>query len=147
MESKYLKTAMILVLASFMLVSLVFGIVVLVVRGPSFFGHSAKTSACTQDRAASLAADLIKNSSTFKYDGISGSVKQVSIDSPDNGQTWNTQFSFQTAHPGHGDRSGQALADVITSHLAQVTLSNCKIVSAICDKSWDLLSDKGIPAH
>ncbi len=141
MDSKYLKTAVILVLASFMLVSLVFGIIVLVVRGPSFFAGPVKIPPCTQDRAATMAVSMIKNSPTFTFDGIAGSIKQVSADSPDNGQTWKLQYTFKTAHPGHGDREGQVLAEVITEHSAQLTLTNCIIVSAVCDNSWDLLSN------
>ena len=141
MESKYLKTAMILVFASFILVSIVFGTIVLVVRGPSFLGQASKTPACTQEAASSLAVNLIKNSSTFAFDGISGSIKQVSADSPDNGQTWKFLYAFEAAHPGYGDRKGQVLAEVVTEHSVQLMLSNCKIVSAACDDSWDLLSN------
>ena len=139
-----MKTAMLLVFASFMLISIVFGIIVLAVRGPSFLAGPAKTPPCTQDRAAALAINLLKNSPTFTFDGIAGSIKQVSADSPDNGQTWKLLYTFKTAHPGQGDREGQVLAQVITEHSAQLMLSNCKIVSAICDNSWDLLSDRAI---
>ncbi|MHB8084399.1 MAG: hypothetical protein ACYDHZ_01040 [Dehalococcoidia bacterium] len=144
MESKYLKIAVILGLASFLLISVVFGIIVLMVRGPSFLGHPSNTTACTQEAASSLAANLIKSSSTFAFDGIGGSIKQVSADSTDNGQTWKLLYTFAGAHPGYGDRKGQMLAEVITGHSVQLTLTNCKIVSAICDNSWDLLSDKTI---
>jgi hypothetical protein len=144
MDNKYLKTAVILAFASFMLVSLVFGIIVLVVRGPSFLAEPAKTPPCTRDKAASLAMNMIKNSPTFTFDGISGSIKQVSADSPDNGQSWKLFYTFKTAHPGHGNREGQVLAEVISEHSVQLMLSNCKIVSAVCDNSWDLLSDRAI---
>ncbi|MGD0354362.1 MAG: hypothetical protein ABSB31_02820 [Dehalococcoidia bacterium] len=142
MESKYLKTAVILVFLSFLSVSAVFGIIVLVVRGPSFLAGPARAVPCTQGMADSLAVNMLKNSSTFSFDGIGGSIKQVSADSPDNGQTWKLLYTFETAHPGYGNRQGQVLAQVITEHSAQVTLSNCKIISATCDSLWDLLSDK-----
>ncbi|MGA9048907.1 MAG: hypothetical protein WB588_07940 [Dehalococcoidia bacterium] len=144
MESKYLKTAVILVFASFVLVSIGFGIIVLVVRGPSFLGRVSQTPACTQETASSLAANLIKSSSTFAFDGIGGSIVQVSADSPDKGQTWKLVYTFKAAHPGYGDRKGQVLAQVITEHSVQLTLFDCKIVSAVCDNSWDLLSDSAI---
>lgn len=139
-----MKIAGILVFASFMLVSVVFGIIVLVVRGPSFLAGPAKSPPCTQDRAAALAMNMIKNSPTFTFDGLSDSIRQISADSPDNGQTWKLLYTFKTAHPGHGDREGQVLAQMITEHFAQLTLSNCRIVSAVCDNSWDLLSDTAI---
>ena len=144
MDNKFIKAAIILVLVSFLLVSLVFAIIVLAVRGPSFFQHPSKVPACTQETASAMAADLIKNSSTFTFDGINGSIKQAGADSPDNGQTWQLSYTFETAHPGCGNRTGQVLAQSITEHTAQFTVSSCKIVSAVCDNSWDLLSDRPV---
>jgi hypothetical protein len=53
---------------------------------------------------------------------------------------------FYTAHPGHGDRTGQILLQVISKHEAIVTVGHRgEITSAICDGVWDLLTDKELP--
>jgi len=56
-------------------------------------------------------------------------------------------FYFKTAHPGHGDRSGQMLAQVITQHTAVVLFASeqGKVLSAICDGQWDMLQEKALP--
>lgn len=88
-----------------------------------------------------MSLSLIKNSPTFSYDGIKESIKQVKAESSDSGQTWKLIYSYKTAHPGHGDRSDQVLAEVVTGHTAEITLTKCKITSAMCDKTWDLLTN------
>jgi hypothetical protein len=94
--------------------------------------------------------DWIKNSSTFKFDGVSGSIKIPSIVSTVEGnQTisagdWEFTVEYQTTHPGHGDRTGQALAQVITNHTAIIKVKNGVITSAVCDGVWDIQADKSI---
>ncbi len=145
MESKLFKTALILAFSSFLLVSIVFGAVLLVVRGPSLFRDGSKLPACTQAQAAKLGNDLILNSATFIFDGIQGSVSPVKAQATGNGQSWNLAYTFQTGHPGHGDRTGQVLAQVITTHPAVVIVTDCKVVSAVCDGMWNLVTDRPLP--
>jgi hypothetical protein len=83
--------------------------------------------------------DFIKNSSTFKFDGIANSIKFTKIIGSTNGTSteptkdWEFTVESQTGHPGHGDRTGQALAQVITKHTAVVKIKAGEIVSAVCD--------------
>jgi hypothetical protein len=142
MDKKYLKTAVILVLVSFLTVTAVLGLVLLSVRGPSCMIEPVKPTACSSDQAAGLSSALIKYSSTFAFDGIKDSIKQIKVETTDNGQTWKLVYVFRTTHPGHGDRSGLVLAQVITEHSVQITVGKCKILSAVCDKSWDMLKDR-----
>jgi hypothetical protein len=145
MDRKYLKTAIILVIVSLVTITAVFGLVFMAVRGASCKMEPSKPPSCSQEQAVSLAATLIKYSSTFTFDGIKDSVNQLKVETPDNGQTWKLLYIFKTAHTGHGDRGGQLLAQVITEHSVQITVTKCKIVSAICDKAWDLLKDQRVP--
>lgn len=139
---------------------LIFSILILVLSG---CGSSANTPASSvsppatptaspdesQNAGRRLAEDLIKTSSTFKFDGIEGSIKFTEIKpSPISAyQSGIFVFEFQTAHPGHGDRTGQVLAQVITGHKAEITinLENTTIVSAACDNSWDMIGQKDLP--
>jgi len=145
MNSKFLKTAVILVLGSLLAVSLVFALILFAVKGPSCVPNIGRTAACSLEQASAMSLSLIKSSPTFAYDGIKDSIKQVKVESSDNGQTLKLLYVFKTAHPGHGDRSGEVLAQVVTEHTAQITLSKCKITSAVCDKTWNLLSNSPLP--
>jgi len=49
MDNKYIKIAVILVIASFVVVSLIFAVIVLAVRGPSWLGKISGPS-CTQEQ-------------------------------------------------------------------------------------------------
>ena len=103
-----------------------------------------------QTAAREIAEDFIRNSSTFKFDGIEGSLKLIK-DEP--GYTsayrsWSYTFEFQTLHPGHGDRTGKILAQVITRHTASILVkleNNIIVISAVCDDAWNMLDEKELP--
>jgi hypothetical protein len=141
MNKKFLKTAIILVLGSFVAVSLVFVLILFATKGISCQPSTSKAPLCSQEQASALSLSLIRNSPTFAFDGVKDSIQQVKVVSPDKGSTWNLTYSFKTAHPGHGDRSEQMLAQVVTGHTAQITVAKCKITSAVCDKTWNLLTN------
>jgi uncharacterized protein len=111
---------------------------------------SSTTATTTQAPYQQEVDDLIKNSSTFKFDGISGSIKTVNIVSSVEGNQiistgdWEFTVEYQTVHPGHGDRTGQVLNQVITNHVAIIKLENGVITSAVCDKVWDIQDDKSL---
>ena len=142
MDNKQLKNAVILSLISLLTVIVIFAFVFISIRGPSCGMEASRPSSCSKDQSTSISMTLIKYSPTFAFDGIKDSVQLLKIETPDNGQTWNLLYVFKTAHPGHGDRGGQVLAEVITEHSVQITVSNCKITSAVCDKTWDLLKER-----
>ncbi len=90
-----------------------------------------------------VAEDFILNSPTFKFDGIEGSIKfktDLTILLSSTGRSL-FEYEYQTAHPGHGDRSGQMLAQVITTHDLRIVVNNqeMRVVSAMCDGSVDML--------
>ncbi len=98
------------------------------------------TPSATQVPYSGMVEDFIKNSSTYKFDGIEGSLKLTKVVGTPNGDGEFT-IEYQTAHPGHGDRSGQVLAQVITNHTATIQVKEGKITSAICDESRDIFKD------
>ncbi len=105
-----------------------------------------------QIAARKVAEDFIRNSSTFRFDGIEGSIKLVETDpGPTSAfRSWSYTFEFQTRHPGHGDRTGQFLAQVITTHNAKILVNlekDTAVMMAICDNAWDMLREKDLPVN
>ena len=92
--------------------------------------------------------DFIKNSATFKFDGIAASIEFVNIigstegTSTTSAKDWEFTVKFQTAHPGHGDRTGQVLAQVITDHTVDISVEDGEIFSSVCDNNWDMLNER-----
>jgi hypothetical protein len=108
--NKHLKGAVVMVIVSFVLMTLVFLVAVVIIRGQSIAQYLSGGAGCTAGQ--------------------------------DN--SWKVVYSFQTRHPGHSNRPGQALAQVITDHTVELNLKDCKIISAICDNNWDLINDKSL---
>ena len=108
--------------------------------------HSDTTN---EETAQRIAIDFIKNSSTFNFDGIQKSINVVSTE-----PGWSNIFEsimvnleYQTQHPGHGHRTDQILAQVITNHSAiiLVDMEKQEVAMAICDKTWDMVNDQNPP--
>lgn len=144
MESKYLKSAFILVFISIFLITAIFVTVLISVNKASFLKPAVQTVTCKQEQAVALTEQFIKNTATYAFDGVENSIKKVKVETTDNGRTWQLVYLFKCRHPGYGDRSNQVLAEVITEHSVQVTIQGCRIVTAICDKNYDLLTNRQI---
>jgi hypothetical protein len=88
----------------------------------------------SQDKAL----EFIKNSPTFLFDGIEGTLElidRLEISLP---YTWTFIIGFESAHAGYGDRTGRMLAEVITPHEAAITIEQGEIVYASMDNKWDM---------
>ncbi len=103
----------------------------------------------TKEAGQQLALDFLKNSSTFKFDGLDGSIKVINGDySPISAyRSFAYTIEYQTRHPGHGDRTGQYLAQVITNHNAVIIVNAEKgqVIIAVCDNTWDIVNQKVLP--
>jgi len=99
------------------------------------------------EEAVTIAVTLIRGTSTFKFDGLDEGfevieTKKIVNEPAPNGYSWIIRIVFYTAHPGHGDRTGQILIQVTAKHEAIVTVGRRgEIISAICDGIWDLITD------
>jgi hypothetical protein len=104
----------------------------------------------TEETAQKLAADFILNSSTFKFDGVPGSLTYIKSGPSIFSSFRSTSFTFayETLHPGHGDRSGQALVQFITKHTVEVIvdIEKGRIAWAVCD-GWDMVNEKELPVY
>jgi len=82
----------------------------------------------------------LRNSPTFRFDGIEDSVKLININTMRCPYCWEFTFEFQTRYAGHGDRTGQFLAQVITDHTARIVVQEGEVISAICYDNWDMMT-------
>jgi hypothetical protein len=101
-------------------------------------------------REIQLAEETIQNSATFKFDGIAGSIQLINATNETPISSFRATlctFEYQTAQPGHGDRSGKILTQVITTHRAMVYVDQDtqQVKMAFCDNTWDLIKDKVLP--
>jgi hypothetical protein len=93
----------------------------------------------TQEASQSVALDFVKQSPTFVFDGIEGSLQMTEAVTLRCPYCWQFVFEFDSAHAGYGDRTGQMLAQVITPHQAIITVENGQVTVAVMDKQWDML--------
>jgi pimeloyl-ACP methyl ester carboxylesterase len=97
-----------------------------------------------------LVENFIKTDATYVFDGIEGSliflktVSTVYVNDPGSIQEWEYTVEYQTRHPGEGDRTGQVLAQEITTHNVVVKVKDGQIVSAVCDADWDMVNDRNL---
>ena len=89
------------------------------------------------DEGLTVAENFVKNSPTFKFDGIPETLKlSDTVHVNDNIQYI---FEFDCRHAGYGDRTGQVLAQVIEHHVAMIIVKNGQVISGIIDARWDMI--------
>jgi len=104
------------------------------------------------EEASRIATEFLKGTSTFSLDGLEHTVEVVDVqrhvdESEPHGYSWVVTIDYITGHPGHGDRAGEILLEVLTSHRAVVTVSEVGVVEkAVCDGIWDLINDVEVSA-
>src|SRR5574342_1028957 len=89
-----------------------------------------------------LARNFIVSGPTFSFDGVKDSVDVIDpieslVQSNSDKIEHRIHVAFDSAHAGYGNRDDQVLAEVITHHTAEITISDGKVVSAIIDNTWD----------
>jgi hypothetical protein len=94
------------------------------------------------DTNLTTAENFVKNSPTFKYDGIPETLKLSDTVPMDNRIQY--VFEFDCRHAGYGDRTGQALAQVIEHHVAMIIVENGQVISALLDGHWDMIHQKDL---
>ena len=99
----------------------------------------------TQDGSQRLAEDYLVSSPTFVFDGIEDTLRLVGIHPMLCPFCWEFEFEFQCRHAGYGDRSGQAVAEVITPHTARIMVQEGEVVHAIMDDRWDMMNQEMTP--
>ncbi len=114
----------------------------------------AQEMVITEEEARQVAEEFVRNSPTFVFDGIEDTLELVEtagvatgtvspeIDEVSPVEGWAFTFSFESRHAGYGDRTGQMLAQVITPHLAVITVQEGEVTSAVMDGRWDMIEQE-----
>jgi hypothetical protein len=106
--------------------------------------QSTFTNNVNKEDSLSIAQQFLKNSPTYKFDGIEETIKlqeTLTLRCP---YCWQFIFTFDSRHTGYGDRTGQMLAQVITPHTARITIEQGKVTYAVLDNKWDMLKQEKI---
>ena len=102
----------------------------------------AQAFVVTEVGAQQAAETFIQSSPTFVFDGIPETLEMVEVRPAEETYTWTFVFRFQSRHSGYGDRTGQAVLPVITSHEAHITVANNVVVNAVLNEEWDMIEQE-----
>lgn len=107
-----------------------------------------------QRRVLKIGTDFIKDSPTFKFDGIEETLEleefMIREDTP---RQYVLTYNFDSRYAGYGDRVGQAVANVITMHRAVIILNvelvengaSYQVGTAHIDGRWNILGQEFFP--
>ena len=104
-------------------------------------------NAVTQEESQRIAEDFVRNSPTFVFDGIEGTLvlkDTIPLVTPDG---WQFIYEFESRHAGYGDRTGQVLAQVRTPHRAAILVEDGEITLAVLDEWWRMDTQEIIPLN
>ena len=92
------------------------------------------------EASARVAADFVRNSPTFRFDGIEESFRLESSRRIEFCPgCYEHTFYFESRHPGVGDRTDVKLRPYITPHRAVLNLvDDTVVVMGVLDDSWDI---------
>ena len=105
-----------------------------------------ETEKMTQEESQKIAGEFVKKDETFTFDGIADTLILTGTDQANCLYCWTFTFEFDSRQAGYGNRAGQILAQVITHHTAVITMERGRITSAIMDRRWDMMKEKGTGA-
>lgn len=96
----------------------------------------------SQEESQRIAEEFMRNSPTFVFDGIKDTLALIDTTALRCPYCWQFTFEFESRHAGYGDRTGQALAQVITPHRATITVVQGEIIYAVMDGKWNMIDQK-----
>ena len=91
-----------------------------------------------------LAESFLRNSPTFRFDGLPQSVELRDRTGGDCDTCAVYTFAFESSHPGYGDRTDLPIAAAVTPHEAAMTIENGLIAAAQIDSIWDVIAQRPI---
>ena len=91
-----------------------------------------------------LAESFLRNSPTFRFDGLPDSVKlqDRAVGKCDTCLVYT--FGFESSHPGYGDRTDLPLASVVTAHEAVISIEDGLVTDARIDALWNVITQTPI---
>jgi hypothetical protein len=105
-------------------------------------GEEQGPRAVSKEASQKIATDFLRNSPTFRFDGIENTLTMVWSGGEEELHRWEFHYQFQSRHAGYGDRMGLVLAQVITDHEAQIVVGQGEIAHAVLDGRWDMSRQK-----
>lgn len=115
---------------------------VFIVAALAFVACSSSDNEDEVDRR--LAESFLRNSPTFRFDGLPGSVELIDRMGGDCETCVLYTFGFESSHPGYGDRAELPLAEAVTSHEAVIAIEDGLVASARIDNIWDVITQHPI---
>jgi hypothetical protein len=110
---------------------------------------SSVANEVNEEKSLNIAHQFLKNSSTYKFDGMEETLKHEETLTLRCPYCWQFIFTFDSRQAGYGNRTGQMLAQVITQHTARITIEQGEVTYAFLDNEWDMLQQEkvGSTAH
>ncbi len=97
----------------------------------------------SRDRATRIALEFMRNSPTYKFDGIPETLMFKDHSTLESLRLRHVvTVVFDCRQSGYGDRTEQVLAQVVTHHGAVVRVVKTTIVSAVIDQRWDEVNQR-----
>lgn len=91
-----------------------------------------------------LAESYLRNTPTFRFDGLPESVKLIDRAYGDCETCVEYTFGFESSHSGYGDRTDLPLASVVTAHEAVISLEDGLVTVAQIDSIWDVITQSPV---
>ncbi len=91
-----------------------------------------------------LAESFLRNSPTFRFDGLPDSVGLIDRADGDCDTCLAYTFGFESSHPGYGDRTDLPLAAAVTQHEAVISIEDGLVFRARIDSIWDVIKQSPI---
>ena len=86
---------------------------------------------------------------TFKFDGITETVKVKEIMTLRMMNAWDITIDFTCGYPGYGDRTGNTMLGHSQNHTIKITVIKGQVTRAIIDEKWDeinqVMLDSSLP--
>ncbi len=115
----------------------------LTLTGASFYAPQGSGDDFPKGGVEDMALKYLMGSPTFAYDGIPDSGNILDVVAMESFPVqYVVTIAFDCSHAGYGDRTGQILAQVITSHEIRVKIVEGWVVSAVIDGMWDELNQR-----
>ena len=94
-----------------------------------------------RNEALGVAQRYVVITPTFAFDGDINTLETKNVDILETSPTsYLIQFTFDSANSGYGNREGQNLSQIITTHKIEIVVSEGIVVSAVTDGQWDELN-------
>jgi hypothetical protein len=109
----------------------------------SIYAWQNRTPSYTEEGTIDIALEYLKNSPTFKFDGILDSINVTgAFRARTPIPTWVVSIGFECSHSGYGDRTGQILLQLITPYTIAVTVVEGRVTEATIDGQWDEMAQE-----